>query len=57
MKLPQHTVQFSAMTASIHQSRLNPKELDITSVIYSRVDAEAFCEELVLFSFDDFVSE
>ena len=45
------------MTASLNQTRLSTKELDITSVIYSRVDAEAFCEELVLFSFDDFVSE
>ena len=34
---------------------MQTKELDITSLILSRVDSEAFCEGLVVFSLEDFV--
>lgn len=51
-----HSLQFSVLTAVIDGSHLTKEEKDITSLITSRVDSEGFCEDLMLFSLEEFVS-
>lgn len=51
-----HSLQFSVLTAVIDGNHLAKEEKDITSLITSRVDSEGFCEDLMLFSLEEFVS-
>ena len=50
-----HSVQIKVLTSSMEKGRLVTKEMDIQSLITSRVDSEAFWEDLVVFAFEDFV--